>query len=112
MTRSSSADGEDRGSFQADTLGAVENGESKEDLWAVSVGASGVQAHPGPDTQENPRWPLLDQVRGVLPDGAVVDPRPAHNQIIFEPPLPPGSKVFAGEILLAEIVEMPSDQQE
>ena len=75
-------------------------------LWAVTVGASGVQTNTGPGTQEDLQWPLLEQVRGALPDGAVVNPRPvAPNRVLFEPPLPPGSKVFAGEILLAEILE-------
>lgn len=78
----------------------------EENLWAVTMGASGVQTNTGPGTQEDLQWPLLDQVRVVLPDGAVVEPRPVSpNRIVFEPPLPPGSKVFAGEILLAEIIE-------
>lgn len=86
----------------------------EENLWAVTAGASGVQTNTGPGTQVDLRWPLLHQVRGVLPDGAVVEPRPVSpNRIIFEPPLPPGSKVFAGEILLADILEYHlSGQQE
>lgn len=77
-----------------------------ETQWAVTVGASGVQTNTRPGTQDDLPWPLLEQVRGILPDGAVVEPvTVAPNRIIFEPPLPPGSRVLAGEILLGEILE-------
>jgi len=77
-----------------------------ENQWAVTVGASGVQANTRPGAQDGLQRLLLDQVKGILPDGAVVEPLTvAPNRVIFEPPLPPGSKVFTAGIFLGEILE-------
>ena len=81
-----------------------------EDQWAVSVAAGGVQATPGPDNRDNAEWPLLSKVRGVLPNGTVVSPRVVgQGQLSFDPELPPGSKVTAGELQLAEISALPPE---
>lgn len=78
--------------------------------WAVSASASAVQAS-GPAGHEAEEWPLMSAIRGVGPDGRSIAPKPTgKNMIIFDPELPVGSKIYAGDNLLLTVEPNPESR--
>lgn len=90
----------------------MHNQEMSAKEWAVTSSASGVQATGAPG-YEDEEWPLMASIHGVGPDGSTVAATPTGtNMVIFDPELPPGSKIYAGDILLttvSEVPELPTD---
>lgn len=53
----------------------------------------------------------MSAIRGVGPDGRSIAPKPTgKNMIIFDPELPVGSKIYAGDNLLLTVEPNPESR--